>query len=92
MGAKRVKLTVSGEVQGVGYRFFAMKTAKQLGILGWVRNTPDGTVALEIEGEEQVLNEYIFSLQKKHPWARVNDIQKEWQAFTGNFQSFEITG
>jgi acylphosphatase len=42
---------VSGDVQGVGFRYFVRQHARELGIRGWVRNRPDGSVEVQAEGE-----------------------------------------
>lgn len=49
----------SGRVQGVGYRYFALHKANEFHILGWVRNTPDGKVEIEAEGNSQNLENFI---------------------------------
>ena len=41
-----------GRVQGVGFRYYAVNKANQLGLTGWVRNLPDGTVEMEVQGNE----------------------------------------
>ena len=46
----RVRLVVSGYVQGVGFRWFVMRAARDAGLSGWVRNNPDGSVELEAVG------------------------------------------
>ena len=46
----RIRLRVSGHVQGVGFRWFAMRVARDAGLTGWVRNNPDGSVELEAAG------------------------------------------
>jgi len=48
---KHVNITVKGRVQGVGFRYSAMEAAEELGIKGFVRNMPDGSVYIEAEGE-----------------------------------------
>jgi acylphosphatase len=59
----KVHIIVTGVVQGVGYRYFAMQLARDYGLAGWVRNREDGTVELEAEGEEIVVQAYIKDLR-----------------------------
>ena len=51
MQKKAVSIIVSGRVQGVGFRYFAIQKAGEFRLSGWVRNTPQGTVEIEAEGE-----------------------------------------
>ena len=50
----RVRLLVSGLVQGVNFRWFVQETAKSMGINGWVKNLPDGTVEIECESKSEM--------------------------------------
>ncbi len=75
MVAKRI--IVRGIVQGVGYRFFAERRAGQLGVKGWVKNLPDGTVEVVAVAEESVLQRFIQDLEKGPPSARVTGIEIE---------------
>lgn len=59
-----VKITITGRVQGVSYRVAAKREAERLGLSGLVRNQPDGTVYLEVEGEEPALSRFLT-------WCRV---------------------
>ena len=52
-----------GSVQGVGFRWRAMQAAKLYGLTGWVRNERDGSVTMELQGEEKLLNKVILLLQ-----------------------------
>lgn len=52
---RSVRLTVTGRVQGVGYRLWAERTAAALGITGWVRNRSDGSVELQATGAETAI-------------------------------------
>lgn len=63
-GAMRTarEIRVSGLVQGVGFRWTAKRIADRLGVDGWVRNNPDGTVSLEVEGTETQIREFLESL------------------------------
>ena len=56
---KSAYLIIDGRVQGVGFRYFALNKAEVLKISGWVRNTPDGKVEIEAEGDPQNLKTYI---------------------------------
>jgi len=56
---KRFHLVVRGVVQGVGFRYYTNKEAKQLYLSGWVRNHQDGSVEIEVQGEEQPLTRFI---------------------------------
>lgn len=52
-----------GRVQGVGFRYYAVQKANQLGLTGWVKNLYDGSVEMEVEGEEPLIDELIIFLQ-----------------------------
>ena len=55
---------VSGRVQGVGYRYFAMRTAESMGVSGFARNLADGRVEVVGEGPEEVLAEFEQKLRQ----------------------------
>jgi acylphosphatase len=59
----RVRVVVTGVVQGVGYRYFAMHLARDYGIRGWVRNREDGVVELEAEAEGGIVESYLKDLR-----------------------------
>ena len=54
-----------GRVQGVGFRYYAVNKANQLGLTGWVRNLLDETVEMEVQGEESLIDELIIFLQNR---------------------------
>jgi len=74
----RIAFRVHGGVQGVGYRRFAAREAEQLGLAGWVRNEPDGSVAGEAEGPEASLVLFRDLLRKRPAWASVERL--DWEA------------
>jgi len=55
-------IRVTGYVQGVGFRWFARRTARAMGLRGWVRNLPGGGVGIFAAGEKNRVNEFIQSL------------------------------
>lgn len=54
-----------GRVQGVGFRYYSVYKSRQLGPTGWVRNLYDGTVEMEVQGEQQVIDQLIVFLQNQ---------------------------
>jgi acylphosphatase len=69
-GARRY--VVSGRVQGVGFRYFVQRKAVELGVAGWVRNRPDGTVEAEAAGPKELLDDFELELRRGPPLARVD--------------------
>ena len=66
---------IKGRVQGVGYRRFAVRKAKEIGALsGWVRNAEDGSVEVLLRGEEQNVDEMIRACMKGPLFGRVDGI------------------
>jgi acylphosphatase len=71
---RRVHVIVTGEVQGVGFRFHAREQARVLGIAGWVRNRPDGTVEAEVEGESGAVERMLAWFDHGPRGARVASV------------------
>ena len=69
-----VDVRVQGWVQGVGFRFYAQREAGRLGVLGWVRNEPDGTVAGHFEGEPEAVDALVDWCRQGPPGARVTNV------------------
>jgi len=70
-------ITISGRVQGVGFRFSALNKAQQLGLKGFVKNKMNGTVYIEAEGEPEQLNEMVNWCWKGPPSAHVENVTKQ---------------
>lgn len=87
MTARRA--VVRGRVQGVGFRFFAERTARALGLHGWVRNRSDGTVETLAEGEEQAVGEYLERLRRGPLGSRVDEVVVE-EASAEGLAIFEV--
>jgi acylphosphatase len=75
--ALQARLTITGRVQGVGYREWAMATAQRLGLSGWVRNRSDGAVEALIVGEDAVVGAMIEACRRGPAMARVDEIDVE---------------
>jgi len=84
------RAVISGRVQGVGFRFFAERAARESGIRGWVRNLPDGNVETVAEGEEEAVVRYLDRLRRGPIGAKVTAVTAE-AVPAGHFPSFEIT-
>lgn len=82
-------ITAIGRVQGVGFRFYTQKKARELGINGFVKNMRDGSVYIEAEGDSEKVNEFVLWVQKGPEWARVDDVKLQEKPLE-NFDGFSI--
>lgn len=89
MSKKRIHVFYSGRVQGVGFRFTAEDFALSLGLVGWVKNLPDGRVEIVCEGEEEKLKKFLEKI-KNYFDRYIKDIDLDWSEATGEFRDFEI--
>lgn len=89
-GKARLSLTISGRVQGVGFRASAYDEAQALGLAGWVRNLHSGEVEIVVEGKRENLEMLLAWAHGGPPGARVADVQEEWASATGEFSGFRI--
>ncbi|MBM3699805.1 MAG: acylphosphatase [Actinobacteria bacterium] len=87
---KTYRLTVSGRVQGVGYRYFVEDSAVFLGVKGFVRNMPDNKVEIVCQGDEKSMEQFFTSVKKGPAFARVDEIIKDRISNDINYNSFEI--
>jgi len=71
------RYTVSGRVQGVGYRYFVLRQAERLGVTGFARNRSDGSVEVVAEGGEAVLEELADQLREGPAFATVSGVERE---------------
>ena len=71
---KRVRAVVTGRVQGVGFRWFVRQEARRLGVAGWVRNLPDGTVEIETAGDDAAVDRLMAHVRVGPDAADVNDL------------------
>jgi acylphosphatase len=90
MHRSQVFIVMGGRVQGVGFRYFALHRANEFHISGWVRNTPDGKVEIEAEGETQNLSEFIGRMKIGPARAIVQTFSVAEIQPPRNFTSFTI--
>lgn len=86
---KAIEVFVSGVVQGVGFRYFTLRIARELGIKGYVKNLPDGRVYIYAVGEEGALEKFLASVRKGPPLAVVRDVTVK-EAQVQEFEKFEV--
>ena len=89
MNKVRAELKIHGRVQGVFYRQSPKETAARLGLTGWVRNCPDGSVEAVFEGEKPAVDQAVEWGRQRPPAARVTDVDVTWKDFDGEFDGFE---
>ncbi|HEX9079951.1 MAG TPA: acylphosphatase [Desulfuromonadaceae bacterium] len=86
----RVSVVVNGRVQGVAFRHFTVARALDLGVCGWVRNLPDGSVEGLFEGAEPRVNALVEWCRQGPPSARVDRLEVHPGTYTGEFGDFTI--
>ena len=83
-------IRIHGKVQGVGYRFFATRVARRLGLKGSIQNQRDGTVEAIVEGDKKAIDEWIEELKEGPRYAEVTKIDQETKEFTGRLGDFDV--
>ena len=84
------KFLIKGDVQGVGYRFFAQRAAARHQIVGYVRNCPDGTVEAWAEGPASSVEAFKQDLATGPQWAVVDQVEELNLEPTGTYSAFRI--
>jgi len=87
---QRLHLRISGGVQGVAFRAYAVRRARELRLNGWVRNRADGTVELVAEGDEPALRSLGQWCQVGPPAASVSNVEEQWLGFIGDLDPFTV--
>ncbi|WP_138500255.1 acylphosphatase [Nostoc sp. PA-18-2419] len=85
----RAHVFISGQVQGVGFRYATIDTATQLGLTGWVRNLPESRVEAVFEGARQVVDEMVRWCHSGPPAAVVKEVLVEYEE-PENLRGFEV--
>ena len=86
---QQLRFSISGRVQGVGFRAATRRRARQLDLIGWVKNEPDGTVTVVAEGPEEKLNQLKSWLEEGPPLAKVASLETR-EAESENLSDFQI--
>ncbi|HET9520927.1 MAG TPA: acylphosphatase [Candidatus Limnocylindrales bacterium] len=89
-GVVRLDATVRGRVQGVGFRYYVLRLARELGLAGWVANEPDGSVRTVAEGSELAIDRLHDALRVGPPGAIVDDVLAVRMPGSGTFDGFAI--
>lgn len=85
-----VKITVSGRVQGVGYRYFIARYAAELGLTGYAKNLFSGDVEIHASGRREFLDALIEKAAAGPAGASVKSCKTEWLDFKNKYDKFEI--
>ena len=86
----RAHVFVRGRVQGVFFRVETRHEATKRNVTGWVKNTIDGKVEANFEGQKEAVEKMIEFCRKGPAGARVTDVTVQWQTYTGEFKDFKI--
>ena len=78
-----LRAVVHGDVQGVGFRYFVQRRGEEMGLAGWVRNRPDGSVEVVAEGSRAALGRLLELLGRGPGLAGVDRVDAEWGTETG---------
>jgi len=84
------RFIVKGRVQGVGFRYFAIRAARQAGVAGTVRNLPDGSVEAIAEGSEEAVAEFRTLLERGPSYAHVTQVDETEMQPTGRYDGFDV--
>lgn len=90
MPYRAIYANVRGRVQGVFFRAFTRDRAKSLGLKGYVRNLPDGSVEVYAEGDEGKLRELIDFLHEGSSYSSVEDVDVQYVEPERRYEDFEI--
>jgi acylphosphatase len=86
----RARVVITGKVQGVCFRAETQRAAKQRNVLGWVRNRPEGSVEALFEGDSPAVKAMLEWCWQGPPFSRVQHVDVKWEAYTGDFDRFDI--
>jgi acylphosphatase len=83
-------IRVTGMVQGVGFRYFAMRQANELGLTGYVKNRGDGSVEVQVEGEKQIVEKFGSILERGPGYSSVDNVEITYEPYTAKYNRFSV--
>jgi acylphosphatase len=83
-------IIVSGMVQGVGFRYFAIREATRRHLGGYVRNLRSGEVEIVAEGEKGMIADLIGEMRAGPSYAHITDVAVKWHEYTGEHKDFRV--
>ena len=83
-------MVIIGKVQGVGFRYFVLRQAQELGITGWVSNKPNGDVEALAQGEKADLEQFVAKVKEGPSFSSVEDVSLNWVKEAKQYFGFEI--
>jgi acylphosphatase len=86
----RLHAWIHGFVQGVSFRYYTIREAQGLGVVGWVRNRWDGSVEVVAEGQPEAVSNLLSWLRRGPPAAEVDRVDVQWEEPTGECGRFEV--
>ena len=86
----QVHIHIYGLVQGVFFRHSARQLAQELGLVGWIRNAPNGSVEAHAQGSKPNLEKFVTWCGKGPPEAKVEKVEIDWRKNLGDFEQFEV--
>ena len=87
---EKIKVLVSGRVQGIGYRMFVRHHARKMNLKGYVKNLNDGRVEAVFQGDSRIIQKMLRVMEEKHPFAIVRSIRIEDFPEDVEFEDFSI--
>ena len=87
---KAYQLSIQGRVQGVGFRYSAVRAAEKYGVSGWVRNEADGSVTVFCSGDAESTRQFINWCRRGPSMAYVTDVQVQEIPYRGRYSRFSV--
>ena len=87
---QRLRVTIKGQVQGVGFRWFLMQQADSLKLSGWAKSLANGNIEAVAEGPKDALDKFHEKVRTGPPRADIAKVEEVWSEAKGGFVGFEL--